>query len=105
MAFRVRIEDTEFGRHEYMVNDMESITVSPNCDGRFYPIEPDLPDLDTVKTAIEYSEWDADDLGVFEKDISEFDVDEMYDYIMSRDYRRKEFIKMMKEDGYTLEEV
>jgi hypothetical protein len=102
MAFRVRIEDTEFNMHEFMVNDTDSIQASLNCDGRFKPIEPDIPDLEMVKETIKYEGWTADDLGLIldEKDIDDFDMDTIYEYIMDRDHRRRKFINKMEDDGY-----
>jgi len=102
MAFRVRIIDTEYGRHEYMVENDSRIEVSRNCDGRFEPIYPEEPDLAIIREAIEYNDWDADDLMLDDKELIEFDMDDIYDHIVFSTVRREVFFKMLEEDGYTV---
>jgi len=100
MAFRVRIIDTEYGRHEYMVENDDNILVSRNCDGRFEPIQPEEPDLATVIEAITDNGWDANDLQIEEKELDDFGVDDMYEHIIDNSYRRNAFFKMLEEAGY-----
>jgi flagellar biosynthesis/type III secretory pathway protein FliH len=39
MAFRVRIIDTDFNEHEFMVMGEEGVLIDENCSGRFIALD------------------------------------------------------------------